>query len=379
MQRAPRPNPRGLHRTEAHPRPRLSWIDTVRVAVTALVIAHHCAVTYGNIPVWFYNEPPQDPSAYALDVTVVLNQTWFMGLFFLISGYFAPASVDRHGPRAFALDRFIRLGLPLLGFVLIVRPLANFHSWLLDSDRPPYVLYYLRTIDAGPAWFLEVLLALSLIYAIYRAARGTPCLVRDAASELRPGVAVGQLLALMAIMAATGAAWRLIVPDGTHWPIVGLPTPSFLPQYALMFAAGVLASQRRWLERAPASVATMSGVLSALTLAVLAPGMMSPDPHVSALAAGVLTATLGAGLSVVVLVLFRRLAPGTGPIRRFLSANAFTVYVIHPPILVGLALMLRNATVPAIAKFGILLLLAVPACWLLAAAVRMIPGVKKIM
>lgn len=379
MQRAPRPNPRGLHRTEAHPRPRLSWIDTVRVAVTALVIAHHCAVTYGNIPVWFYNEPPQDPSAYALDVTVVLNQTWFMGLFFLISGYFAPASVDRHGPRAFALDRFIRLGLPLLGFVLIVRPLANFHSWLLDSDRPPYVLYYLRTIDAGPAWFLEVLLALSLIYAIYRAARGTPCLVRDAASELRPGVAVGQLLALMAIMAATGAAWRLIVPDGTHWPIVGLPTPSFLPQYALMFAAGVLASQRRWLERAPASVATMSGVLSALTLAVLAPGMMSPDPHVSALAAGALTATLGAGLSVVVLVLFRRLAPGTGPIRRFLSANAFTVYVIHPPILVGLALMLRNATVPAIAKFGILLLLAVPACWLLAAAVRMIPGVKKIM
>lgn len=379
MQRAPRPSPRGLHRTEAHPRPRLSWIDTVRVAVTTLVIAHHCAVTYGNIPVWFYNEPPQDPSAYALDVTVVLNQTWFMGLFFLISGYFAPASVDRHGPRAFARDRFLRLGLPLLGFVLFVRPLANLHSWLLDSDRPPYVLYYLRTVDAGPAWFLEVLLALSLIYAIYRAARGTPCRVQDAASELRPGVALGQLLALMAVMAATGVAWRLIVPDGTHWPIVGLPTPSFLPQYALMFAAGVLASRRRWLERVPASVATMSGVLSALTLAVLAHGMMSPDPHVSALAAGVLTATLGAGLSVVVLVLFRRLAPGTGPIRRFLSANAFTVYVIHPPILVGLALMLRNATVPAIAKFSILFLLAVPACWLFAAAVRMIPGVKKIM
>nr|BFF05873.1 acyltransferase [Brevibacterium otitidis] len=372
------PTLRRPHRAEAAARPRLPWIDTVRVAVTVLVIAHHCAVTYGNIPVWFYNEPPQDPSAYALDALVVLNQTWFMGLFFLISGYFVPVSVDRHGPRTFTRDRLIRLGLPLFGFVLIVRPHANFHSWLLDPDRPSYALHYLRTIDAGPAWFLEVLLVLSLIYAIYRAARGTPCPARDAASELRPGVAVGLLLALMAVMAATGAAWRLIVPDGTHWPVVGLPTPSFLPQYALMFAAGVLASRHRWLEHVPTSVAAMSAVLSALPLAVLAPGMMSPDPRVSAVAAGVLTAALGAGLSVVVLVIFRRLAPGTGPIQRFLSANAFTVYVIHPAILVGLALMLREVTAPAIAEFGVLFLLAVPACWLLA-AVRTIPGVKKIM
>lgn len=77
------PNLRGLHRAEAVARPRLPWIDTARVAVTVLVIAHHCAVTYGNIPVWFYNEPPQDPTAYALDALVVLNQTWFMGLFLI--------------------------------------------------------------------------------------------------------------------------------------------------------------------------------------------------------------------------------------------------------------------------------------------------------
>ena len=209
--------------------------------------------------------------------------------------------------------------------------------------------------------------------------RSTPPSGWDTASELRLGVAVVQLLALMAVMAATGAAWRLIVPDGTHWPVVGLPTPSFLPQYALMFAAGVLVSRLRWLERVPTSAAAMTAALSAVTLSALAPGMMSPDPRVSAVAAAVLTAALGVGLSVVVLVIFRRLAPDTGPIRRFLSANAFTVYVIHPAILVGLALMLRDVMAPAIAKFGVLLLLAVPACWLLAAVVRTIPGVKKIM
>ena len=84
------------------------------------------------------------------------------------------------------------------------------------------------------------------------------------------------------------------------------------------------------------------------------------------------------------LVIFRRLAPDTGPIRRFLSANAFTVYVIHVyvihlAILVGLALTLREVTTPVIAKLGVLLFLAVPASWLLAAVVRTIPGVKKIL
>src|SRR5699024_6811748 len=102
MHGEPQPNLRRPHHAEAAARPRLPWIDTVRVAVTVLVIAHHCAVTYANIPVWFYNEPPQDPSAYALDALAVLNQTWFMGLFFLLSGYFVRVSVDRHGPRAFA-------------------------------------------------------------------------------------------------------------------------------------------------------------------------------------------------------------------------------------------------------------------------------------
>lgn len=92
-----------------------------------------------------------------------------------------------------------------------------------------------------------------------------------------------------------------------------------------------------------------------------------------------LTAGLGVGLSVIILAPFKRLSPEAGPVQRFLSANAFTVYVIHPAILVGLALALRDFSAPAIMKFGVLLLLAVPACWLIAATARRAPGVGKIM
>src|SRR5690625_2763977 len=78
------------------------------------------------------------------------------------------------------------------------------------------------------------------------------------------------------------------------------------------------------------------------------------------------------------LATFRRLAPGTGPIRRPFSANAFTVYAIHPVFSVGLALMLRDVTAPAIAKFGALFLLAVSACWLLAGPCARAAGVGRV-
>ena len=81
---------------------RVYWIDTLRIALTVLVLAHHSGVTYGNIPVWYYNETPTDPSGSVLDIFVVINQSFFMGLFFFISGYFVPKSIDRKGPARLA-------------------------------------------------------------------------------------------------------------------------------------------------------------------------------------------------------------------------------------------------------------------------------------
>lgn len=358
---------------------RLYWIDTVRIALTVLVIAHHCAVTYGNIPVWFYHEPSRDPSGWALDVFVIINQSYFMGLFFLISGYFAPAAIDRKNPRVFARDRLIRLGIPLLAFTLFIRPLAGFWSWKTSDNKLPYALHYLVTMDPGPTWFLEVLLVFSLTYAGYRALRPHSQLRPAPEGPLRWGVAAGAVGGLIAITAVLMAFWRQFVPDGTYWPIVGLPTPAFLPQYALMFATGVLAARRHWLERMPGALAAPGGILSVFAVILLLPSAMSSDPVEAAIAGGVAMAVLGVGLSLVVLTAFRRFAPGTGPIRQFLSANAFTVYVIHPVVLVALALLLRGLAAPAFIKFAALLVLSVPMCWLLACLLRRIPSVRKIM
>jgi len=80
------------------------------------------------------------------------------------------------------------------------------------------------------------------------------------------------------------------------------------------------------------------------------------------------------GMSFAVLALFRARAAAQGPVARFLSANAFAVYVVHPPLLVLLALALGSLAWSAPAKFLLLWALGAIVCFGIAAPlVRRIP------
>jgi glucan biosynthesis protein C len=78
-------------------------------------------------------------------------------------------------------------------------------------------------------------------------------------------------------------------------------------------------------------------------------------------------------------MLFRDRLDDQGPRRRFLSAHAYTVYVIHPVVLVALGYALSGVQAPAVAKFALLAVLAVPLCWMAAFPVRALPGARKVL
>jgi glucans biosynthesis protein C len=67
-------------------RRRTSFIDNLRVAMTALVVFHHAAITYGAVGGWYHHEAPEG-SNLVLTLFGVINLTFFMGFFFLIAGY----------------------------------------------------------------------------------------------------------------------------------------------------------------------------------------------------------------------------------------------------------------------------------------------------
>jgi fucose 4-O-acetylase-like acetyltransferase len=120
-----------------------------------LVIFHHTAITYGAPGGWFWTElkPSGTPSSMALALFVTINQAYFMGFFFLLAGYFTPASLERKGYLHFICDRFLRLGLPLLAFGLLLGPLTaaivNYAEgdgfWIVFS-----VLWHRRQFINGP-------------------------------------------------------------------------------------------------------------------------------------------------------------------------------------------------------------------------------------
>ncbi len=76
---------------------RLFFIDHLRASLVALVVLHHVALVYGAGAPFYYVEPPiNDPLSFlVLLVFILVNQCWFMGAFFLFSGYFTPGSFDR--------------------------------------------------------------------------------------------------------------------------------------------------------------------------------------------------------------------------------------------------------------------------------------------
>ncbi|MFJ9553541.1 acyltransferase [Nocardiopsis sp. NPDC101807] len=376
---------------------RLHYVDNLRVAMTVLVVLHHVALTYGSIPVWFYTEPAQDPTGGLLDLLVIVNQTYFMGLFFLLAGYFVPGARDRRGRRGFVRERLVRLGVPLLLFVLLLRPLLTTGAYRLFAEgaaaegaEMPYWLFYLISFDPGPMWFVEVLLVLSLTYVMVRGfrerraeSRGAAVLPAVRPEDTAPLRWLGPVLAFTTALALVSFLWRWVNP-APYWPFVGLPSPDYLPQYAALFTVGVLAYRRNWFTRLPDRAGWYGGATAVLGMAAFLGGALvlgaANEPGTApALFHMVAETFFAVGVTLALMVSFRRFLDRRNRFSAFLADNAFAVYFLHPLVLVGLGMALSGWEAPAAVKFLGMAALAVPACWAIAAAVRAIPGARRIL
>jgi len=62
----------------------------------------------------------------------------------------------------------------------------------------------------------------------------------------------------------------------------------------------------------------------------------------------------------------------------WVSRRAYTVYIIHPPVLVGVSLLLHGWAAPALVKFGATGTLAILLSWILADPLVRLPGVRRV-
>jgi len=371
--------------------PRDLYIDRLRTIMTAFVILHHTAITYGASGSWFYNElhVSGELPSILLTLFVATNQAYFMGFFFLLAGYFTPGSIERKGYRQFIGDRFTRLGIPLLAFIFILGPITAAMVAAQEGKGFWNVFPYLwnhAIIINGPLWFAQALLIFSLAYCAYRAAFGSS--LAHSARTPHPVPSYVRWLLSAIVVGAASLAIRQFVPAGQN--IIGLQLGYFAP-YIFLFAIGIAAwrydwlRQLQWRHARPWVITLIAAwpvmpISIAISMRVFPPGKANfGGGHTwPAIVYAFWDPFVAWGLIAAWLLIARALMNKPSAFWSWLNRRAYAVYIIHPPVLVGISLLLHPWVAPAILKFGIIGTLSCIATWLIADPLVRIPGIRRI-
>jgi glucan biosynthesis protein C len=378
---------------------RLLYIDNMRVLLISLVIVGHMAITYGApMGVWYYREQGEVGPVFAIATIFLLGigASFLLGLFYLIAGYFTPRPYDRKGAKRFIVERLVRLGIPLIFYALVINPLVTYWAAVAggyDGPFPEYVSTHLATLrDAsiGPLWFVEALLVFSIVYALVRLWFGSH--KHSSKSQLSVPVPGNGSITLFALgLGLVTFVVRIWAPFGWWWEPIH-QEPAHLPQYIALFSAGILAYRHNWFAEISKTQARSWGWIALAlvpgfpVLAIAAGALRGEfDPAVAggltwlSLAYSVWEAFIGVALVIAVLAWFRDRFDHQSKLVQAMSTAAYAVYVLHPLIIVPLALILRNVSLSLEVKFILFAPLAVAVCFLAGYLIRMIPGIRNVL
>jgi len=191
------------------------------------------------------------------------------------------------------------------------------------------------------------------------------------------------------VMATATFQVRIVQPIGTAIWNMQL---CFFSQYVLLFIAGLHAARHGWLQRIPHGfgmrwlrLALGGGAAAWFALLTLATRMgwqtkaFDGGLHWQSAVLCTWESFFCVGVCLGLIVLFREGFNAQGRLARFLSDNAFAVYVFHPPVVIALALALRGFQAPAVAKFAIVSAVATGGSFAVAAALRKVPVLNRVL
>jgi surface polysaccharide O-acyltransferase-like enzyme len=359
---------------------REQWADTLRVVAIAGVIVVHTATGYVvDIP-WYYDDEKVTSGLWStvLSFPVFAGGLFWLGPLFLVAGWFSVGSLARRGPAGFARSRLLRLGTPLVVWILLLQPLTD---WVgnVRSEKGSFA-FYLGHTEVSALWFIAALLVFSLAYAGVRAVRPAPTARRH-----RPSVVVATAAAVIAVVSF--AVWQ-------GWSVLGDMVLNLKvgewPQGGVLFALGVLAGETGWLDRLPWTTAHRLGWTAVGGVAVAAPlvayGISQADESTDLLAApdwptatfAVLDGVIAVCWSVWFVLWFRRRWTTHGPLVGRAARASYATYVLHPLPLTTLMVLLAPLALAAPVKFVVVALVALPVCFALGYGLTRVPGVSRV-
>jgi len=342
---------------------RLGYLDNLRSTMIVWVVAFHTAITYSHIGSWYYSDPrPTDNISSIVFLTFEAHsQAFFMGILFLLAGYFVPGAFDRKGFPRFMTDRLVRLGVPSLLYIFIIQPFLL--HYLLGAGKGSVVDYYRSFLasgdwltGAGPMWFAIALLIFCLVYGLFRMIVPTK---KEAFALSAPGLA--GLMGTGLVVAVFAFLIRTKEPMGRGFLYF---QPAFFTQYIVLFALGIVAYRNNWFVSLPkrlgCGLLIGAAILSPIAwsgLLILGGGLQQGITNYVggwrwqsagyALWESLFCMAICPGF----LVLYREHFNGRGRISKLMSDNSFGIYFAHPPIVIAVSQMFVGLALPPLAKW----------------------------
>ncbi len=381
------------------PNKRLHYLDNLKVFLTMLVIVHHAAIPYvGGF--WQYKSSLHENIPW-LGFFLLVNAAFFMGLFFMVSGYFLPSSFDRKGSHA-VKDKLRRYGIPLLFAALVIVPLESYFYYIHYSGNRPLSLikYFLNIylgiggepvwfkafigykLNFGHLWFVEQLLIYSLIYFVISIIV-KKLFTKSNIKKEEKSIGFMQIILISVLITFGSAVVRIWYGQDTWIMLLGFiqAEPMHLPQYVVLFTVGIIAYRKNWFSKIR-KITGYSSLILGIAMALIIYFIRCFPPEVKntiwsngAIYESFLAVFLGFGL----IVFFREKMNYTSKLLNYLSENSYASYIFHFPIVLVVQYSLDKVNIcGAWGKFLTVSVLSIGITYFVSSIIRKAPYMKRV-
>jgi hypothetical protein len=369
-------------------------IDRSRTFLTLVVLIHHAVIPY----TYFGHTDPK--SWLGFDIVVLATDSFFMAMFFFLSGLFVWPGLAHKSPGTFFRDRLLRLGLPFAIAAFTVIPIAYYAIALRQHPDLSFTAFWWKTVTvgpwpSGPVWFVWVLLAFDLTASLLY--RLSPNLVEPINRLSQRGFErpAEFFLFLLAVTAIVYVPARLYFGPSKWFEFGPFDVQaSRVLLYAVYFFVGAgigAAAFNRGLLSADGRLAKSSWGWIVVTLVpyCLLWGLIyikrevlgNPPllPHWYEAFYGLFFVGFSAAILFAILAYFLRFKQSGWSMLDPMQADAYGMFLVHYPIVLWLQYWLFDFDVPAIVKALVAFVLTVALSWALTRALRMLPGATKVL
>ncbi|MHA1963247.1 MAG: acyltransferase family protein [Candidatus Thorarchaeota archaeon] len=382
---------------------RLIFLDNLKILFVILVIFTHVMVTYSGRGSWYYIAIDNETlifdtitiiALYMIAGIAAIFLPSIMGLFFLMGGYFSPRSLERKGVSEFWKERILRLGIPILLYVVLINPIFYYLlavqgilPWSSSLTAGSFVEYYLGNFQSlagivqfitafSITWFLVVLLIFTAIYTIWTK-------IDSIKGRIPEELTIPKFIYLLLLAIGLGfLSFVVRIPFPIEEWQLGLPI-GYMIQYFMMFSVGVVAVRYGWINqmrRQHVKVWTVTifavvmlyftyffvfvGVDADYTLFF---GGLNQEALVFAMADNIICM----GMIFVLIKLFYAKFNTGGVKQKFLADNSYLVYLIHPFIVIPVSLGIASWVLSPLVKLALVVPVSIILCYLITYLIRL--------